>query len=268
MKQMFVNAIAAAALAALSGCATVYRVSETSCPEVSGEQYAAPAVRDPVVRVDVKAGGEQADDLAAAVRSEVENSLASRGFSVSAQEYPDSAVAVSLQCRFKDRLADWKLYEGKAEVRVSEPDTGRLVASASFTAGGERAIDAEKAMKGVKEGLARQILPWLENALPVRKIALPPPPPLPSPAASLVTIAPADPSESQAAVLAVQRRFMDSIAGHEGVVDCRLVRDAPDKSGYTFRVAYDPDAFPGGLLNTIVLDAPDLGENVKLEIVR
>ena len=265
MKTMLINVMAAAAVTALSGCATVYRVSETSCPD-PGVQYAAPATRNPVVRVDVMAGGEQSDDLAAAVRSEVENSLASRGFSVSTKSRPDSSVSVSLVCRSKDKLADWKLYEGKAEVRISETDSGKLVASKSFTAGGERAIDVEKAMKGVKEGLAHQMLPWLDKALPMRKVSLPPPPP--APAAALVTITPADRSESQESVLAVQRNFMDSIAAHPGVVDCRLVREVPAECAYTFVVAYDPNAFPGGLLNTIVLDAPELGENVKLVIVR
>ncbi len=266
MKQILVNAVAAAAALALSGCATVYRVSETACPEDPAAQYAAPAMRNPVVLVDVKAGGEQADNLAASVRTEVENSLASRGFSVSANERPDSAVSVSLHCRSKDKLADWKLYEGSAEVRVSESGSGKLVASKSFAADGERALDAEKAMKGVEEGLARQILPWLDTALPMRKVALPPPPP--APAAAMVTITPADKSECQMSVLAVQRNFMDFIAAHPGVVDCRLVSEEPAMRVYTFRVAYDPDAFPGGLLNTIVLDAPELGKNIKLEIVR
>ena len=53
MKQMLINAMAAAAVAVLSGCATVYRVSETACPEDPGAQYATPATRNPVVRVDV-----------------------------------------------------------------------------------------------------------------------------------------------------------------------------------------------------------------------
>ena len=114
--------------------------------------------------------------------------------------------------------------------------------------------------------MASQILPWLDKALPMRKVALPPPPP--APAAALVTITPADRSESQESVLAVQRNFMDSIAAHPGVVDCRLIREVPAKRAYTFRVAYDPNAFPGGLLNTIVLDVPEPGENVKLKIVR
>lgn len=266
MKQMLINAMAATAVAVLSGCATVYRVSEASCAENQTTQYTAPATRNPVVLVDVKSVGEQADCLAASVRTEVENSLASRGFAVSAKKRPDSAVSVSLVCRSKDKLADWKLYEGKADVRISEPASGKLVASKSFVAGGERALDAEKAMKGVREGLTQQILPWLDKALPMRKVTLPPPPP--APAAALVTIAASDRSESQSSVLVVQRNFMDFIASYPGIADCRLVSEAPSKRAYTFRVAYDPDAFPGGLLNTIVLDAPELGKNVKLEIVR
>ena len=104
MKQILVNAVAAAAALALSGCATVYRVSETACPEDPAAQYAAPAMRNPVVLVDVKAGGEQADNLAASVRTEVENSLASRGFSVSANERPVGGLGIYLCKQMMDSI--------------------------------------------------------------------------------------------------------------------------------------------------------------------
>ncbi len=267
MKNMMKNALVAAALGVLTGCATVYRVSEAPCPDnPAASQHAVRAMRDPVVRVDVASVGGQAAPLADAVKAEIENRLATRGFTVAPKKRPDSVVAVSLSSWVKDRMADWKLYEGKADVRIDDPVAGKVVAAQSFTAAGARALDAEKAMAGVKDGLSRQMLPWLDKALPLRKIALPPPPP--APAAALVTIAAARRSENPSAVLAVQRNFMESIAGHPGVVDCRLVGETPSKRAYTFRVAYDPCAFPGGLLNTLVLDAPELGENVELQIVR
>ena len=266
MKHMMKNALVAAALAMLAGCATVYKVSEAPCADSPAPRRGIPATRDPVVRIDVESTGEQAAALAAAVKAGIENRLATRGFSVAPKARPDSVVSVSLTCRTKDRMADWKLYEGKADVRIDDPVAGKVVAAQSFTAAGARALDAEKAMAGVKDGLSRQMLPWLDKALPLRKIALPPPPP--APAAALVTIAAARRSENPSAVLAVQRNFMESIADHPGVVDCRLVGETPSERAYTFRVAYDPNAFPGGLLNTIVLDAPELGENVELQIVR
>lgn len=266
MRKILVNLLGVAVVATFSGCATVYRVSESTDVADPMLQHRSPALRDPVVRVDVVSAGEQAGSLSTAMKSLVENSLASRGFHVAAKGRPDSVVSIDLSCRSKDKLADWRLYEGTADVRITEVSSGKLLASKSFVAGGDRALDSEKAMKGVKEGLSKQMLSWLEKVLPARKIALPPPPA--SPAVSNVTIAPADLSEAPDSVLAVQRRFMDSVASHPGVVDCRLVREIPPRRAYVFRVAYDPACFPGGLLNTIVLESPELGENVKLEIVR
>ena len=264
MKNPMFALLHAVVLSALAGCATVYRVSESA--ETPASPPARPEMRNPVVRVDVASAGEQSQSLAAAVKPVVEDSLAARGFSIAAKGAPDTVVALSLSRRSKDELADWRLYEGKADVRISEASSGKLVASRSFVANGERALDEEKAMKGVKDGLSKQILPWLEKALPLRKIALPPPPVAPS--IAHVTIAPADLSEDPASVLAVQRRFMDVVSAHPGVADCRLVREMPTSRAYVFRVAYDPARFPGGLLNTIVLESPELGDNVKLEIVR
>lgn len=266
MKKLLTNLLGIAAVAAFSGCATVYRVSESACAADTAPHAKLPTTRSPVVRVDVAASGDRAEGLAAAVKTAVEDSLASRGFGVGAKGRPDSVVALAISCRSKDKLADWRLYEGKADVRISESPSGKLLATKSFVATGERALDEEKAMKVVKDGLSGQVLPWLEKSLPMRRVALPPPPA--APAVANVTIAPEDPSEDAASVLAVQRNFMDAIAAHPGVADCRLAGEDPLRRAYTFRVAYDPAQFPGGLLNTIVLDSPRLGDGVKLEIAR
>jgi hypothetical protein len=53
-----------------------------------------------------------------------------------------------------------------------------------------------------------------------------------------------------------------------GIVSCVLDREEPASRSFVFRVEYDPGFFPGGLLNTIVLNRPRLGAGTKLEIVR
>ena len=96
MKHMIPNLLAAAALGVLTGCATVYRVSEAPCPDnPAASQHAVRAMRDPVVRVDVASVGGQAAALAAAVKAEIENRLATRGFSVA----PKARPIRSCRCR-------------------------------------------------------------------------------------------------------------------------------------------------------------------------
>jgi len=220
----------------------------------------------PVASVTATAANEQSKALANALKASIENDLSARGFDMSASVPADSVVALTASRRETARLNDWRAYEGRVDASVTEAATKRLVASKSFTAAGQRALDEVKAMEGVKDGLSKQVSKWLAGVLVAQPIPLPPPPA--GPAVSIVTISPANPLEDPSKVLVVQRRFMEAVSSHQGVVACRLEKEIPAQRAYVFRVEYDPAAFPGGLLNTIVLDVPSLGDNVVLEIAR
>ena len=166
------------------------------------------------------------------------------------------------------RLSDWRIYEGSADVRIMDASSGKLLASNLFKATGERSVDERKAEAAVEAKLSRQVSQWLGTVFPAKKVQLPPGPPPPGHVTVTVAIRPASMSEDPMDVLRVQRRFMDFVAAHPGVVSCTLAGESPAYREFAFRVVYEPNSFPIGFLNTIVLDTPCLGDGVKLEISR
>ena len=269
MKTQMFALIGVAAAMAMSGCATVYRVSESaSAPAYPQQGPDKPVMRNPSVVVKAAPADKQASRLASSLRATVEGELVARGFDVIAKQPADSEVVLAVSRREASRLSDWRVYEGSASVRVTESASGKLLASESFKAQGKRALDEAAAEAGAKDALAQQVSRWLVKTLPAKKVALPPGPPPPDHMTATLTIAPGDLSSDPMEALRVQRRFMDYVASRPGIVSCVLAKEDPSRRGFTFHVVYEPRSFPGGLLNTIVLDGPNLGGNVKLEISR
>lgn len=268
MKQLMFVLIGVVAVA-MSGCASVYRVSQSApAPAYPQQGSSKPATRNPSVAVKATPSDAQSDRLAVSLRAAVEGDLVARGFDVIAAQPADSEVSLAVLRREVSRLADWRVYEGEASVRVTELASGRLVASESFKAQGARALDDVKAEAGVKDALLPQVSRWLTKTLPAKKVALPPGPPPPDHMTTTLTISPDDLSRDPVEALRIQRRFMDYVATRPGIVSCVLANEDPARRSFTFQVVYEPRQFPGGLLNTIILDSPRLGENVKLEMMR
>ena len=269
MKRLLMNAIGLAAAATLSGCATVYCVSESGPTPLQPAESGCPASRKPAVSVKAKPADASARKLAASMQASVEGHLAAtRRFDVRPRPPVDSLVTLSVSRREAARLSDWRAYEGTVDASVTDAASGKTLARKSFKAVGERALDEAKAEGFVKDGLLGQVTVWLAGALPAKKIAQPGGCPGPEQAMTTMTIRPSDmPADAQEALL-VQRRFMDAVASHPGVVSCVLASQSPERGEYAFSVIYEPSSFPDGLLNTIVLDTPSLGNGVKLEISR
>ena len=264
MKTLQFAALSLAAAMMATGCSTVYRVSEVApAGGVSQKAESAVALRSPAASVKIKAKDAQAKIVAEGLKIEIENGLSARGFDVAAKTPADSSVSISLSCRRAAKLDEWRAYEGRMDARVTEAATGRLLGAKSFTVAGERALDESKALDSVKSGLYRQLSPWLSKVMVAKPLPLPP-----GAAVAHIAITPADMSEDQSNVLAVQRSFMDAVQAHQGVISCRLAQAVPSQRKYVFFVQYDAAAFPGGLLNTLVLDNPRLGGGVKLEIAQ
>ena len=266
MRKLLANAMGIVAVAAMSGCATVYRVSESSTGPTPAPAPGSSAMRNPSVSVKVVSADGSAKNLASSVRSSTEGILVSRGFDVVSKRPADSIVSIVVSRRKSASLSDWRVYEGTADARISEAASGRLVSKNEFKATGDRSLDESKAEASLRERLVRQIDAWLSTALPNRKVPLPPG--AAPHGQAMLTIMPGDPSANPLDALRVQRRFMESVAAHPGVVSCVLVGEDPHRRAFTFSVVYEPQSFPGGLLNTIVLDSPDLGGNVELDIAR
>lgn len=257
-----------AAAMVMSGCATVYRVSESAPTPIPQPPSGRPAMRNPAVSVRATPGDSSSGRLASALQSSVERDLAARGFDVLAKPPVDSIVSMSVSRRETARLSEWRVYEGSADARVTDTATGRLVAGKTFKVAGERSADEMKAEASVTDGLSGQVTSWLATALPAKKVPLPPTPPPPDRMTATISIAPENPSADPMEVLRIQRCFMDHVASRPGIASCRLLREDPARREFSFLVEYETRSFPGGLLNTIVLDCPKLGGDVELKIVR
>lgn len=265
MKKLIVKAVGIVALAAATGCVNVYRVSEAVSAQdaVMDADSFARRSRKPVAVVKANPTDVKSASLAAVLRTSVEADLSARGFDMVKKVPGDSVVALSVTRREKARLDEWRTDEGSVEVRVTETATGKLLGVKSFTAVGQRTLDDEKSVASVGAGLSPQITAWLAKTLIARKIPLA----QAKRKVMMLTICPDDVMADPAEVLSVQRRFMDVVAARPGIISCRLAQEVPANRSFVFRVEYEPESFPGGLLNTIVLENPKLGD-VRLKIVR
>ena len=268
MRRILYTTLRIAALSAIAGCASVYRVSETPVPnDIPQPPPAAHAKRKPVAVVKASAADAKANGLAATMKASAERDLASRGFDVTSRAKPDSILSLAVSRRVAADLAEWRVCEGKVDARVTDAATGTIVADTSISAKGERGLGVAKAEENLARALQGPLSGWLAKAMPARKI---PVQEVPQPVRSvmMVTLSPADSAADPGEVLAVQRRFMDAVGTHPGILSCRLAQEIPAQRAFVFRVEYLPEQFPGGLLNTLVLGCPRLGDNVKLVIVR
>ena len=260
MKRLVLTTLCVAALSATTGCATsVYRVSETQ------NAVLPPQPRKPIVAVQATPSADEAKSLSEGLKLSLDNELTRKGFDVKSERKSDAIVDVSVTRREKSKLGEWYLYEGTGDVRVKTALDGRLVGSKSFTAVGQRVLDEKKAITSVGSGLSGQITEWLSKTLVAGKV--PQLPPTSTHAVALLTIAPEDVLEDPAEVLRVQRQFMDAVASRPGIVFCRLEQEIPASRSFVFRVEYEVESFPGGLLNTIVLENPSLG-GARLTVAR
>lgn len=268
MNKIMSTAMRFAAISALAGCASVYRVSESAPDPKDGQVLVPPppATRKPVVAVKAKPADAGARRLSNMLKSAAESRLAARGFDVSPTMPPDYTAAFSVSRREEAKLAEWLVYGGTVDARVTDATTGRLVANTTLRAKGERGLGESKAEDSLGNVLAPMLAEWMIKTVPSRKIPVPAPQ-TPNVAVMMLTLSPADPTEPQNDVLVAQRRFMDAVGRYPGIVSCRLAKEIPASRAFVFRVEYMPEQFPGGLLNTIVLDRPSLG-GAKLEIVR
>ena len=163
-------------------------------------------------------------------------------------------------------MREWRVYEGRIVLRATDAE-GRLLANVPLKAVGERSSNVQEAVDSLTAKIAPALRKAIADNLKAEKIPVPQAA-LPSNAVALLSLRPADGATEALKVLRAQRVFMDAVAKTEGVVACRLAEEKPEKKAYIFRVEYDPAAFPGGLLNTVVLSIPDLGDGAVLEIER
>ena len=261
--------LAIAAISMFAGCASVYRVSERapSPSEAIEPVVTPPETRKPVVKITSAGADEESGALAEQLKGSAVSDLVARGFEVGSANAPDYALALSASCNVAADLGDWRVYQGKVDANVTAETNGAILAATSIAGTGERALGAQAAIASLASQLNGELSQWLAKTMVAAPIELPIEPQVEH-AQAMITILPADADEDQAKVLMVQRRFMDAVAAHTGIVSCRLVQEIPASQAFVFRVEYIPELFPGGLLNTLVLARPRLGNNVVLEIAR
>ena len=268
MKTLMTTAMRFAAVSALAGCASVYRVSESAPgPEsVLPPAPAKPIGRRPVVAVAAIPSDPMSKRLAAMLKSSAEGRLATHGFDVAPKRKPDFSATLTVSLHADASIDDWHVYEGAVGVSVMDAKAGRIVDNTMVKAKGARGLGTNAAEENIGQVLEPKISEWLLKTIPAKRIPVPVGT-APNVAVMMLTLSPADRGEPQEDVLVVQRRFMDAVNANPGVISCRLAKEIPASRAFVFRVDYYPEDFPGGLLNTLVLDGPDLG-GARLEIVR
>ncbi len=170
-----------------------------------------------------------------------------RGFKVS-DDVPDVIVTLSPGVSVFDKTGEYFLMEGKADASAALANANnRLVATKSFAVKGERKLGAEKAEQDVADKLADQFKAWARNEITVEKTGL---------VAKKISVK--CKYHDDVADPAYISRFIDAVKSMEGVSDCSLVSQDNGARRFEFRTVYRKAAYPGGLLNALVVRHPEL----------
>lgn len=170
-----------------------------------------------------------------------------RGFKVS-DDAADVLVTLSPSATVYDKTGEYVLMEGKADAVAALPaDGNRQIATKSFAVKGERKLGAEKAEQDVADKLADQFKAWARNEITVEKTGL---------VAKNISVK--CKYHDDVADPAYISRFIDAVKSMEGVSDCSLVSQDNGARRFEFRTVYKKAAYPGGLLNALVVRHPEL----------
>ena len=188
--------------------------------------------------------GDDAAGLAAKVGHAAETALVSGGFTVSTGE-PDVRVDMSVTSSQFDKFGDYYVIEGAVpSAKVTVPiKAGKVVAQTAFpTVRGERVLGKDKAIDSVAARLVPEISSWIGANVTPKAIGL---------AAQTIVVQRRTLFYKSEDPLFV-KKFVEAVNSLNGVLECRYVSGEPTERLYEFRVVYDADGFPEGLVTHII----------------
>ena len=247
MKNSMMALMGAAGAAFLAGCTTPCVVSQVGNET---EVKAGSMSETSSAKVTVKAADKKSNALASGLKMQLSSGLTGRGIRIAEKGQPSAYdVSVVVSKWEKARLADWRVYEGQADVQVSCLVRGGLVGAKTFNAVGERASNEKDADAGVLRGLSAQANAFLAKHV----TALPPSAPAPTgmyeARLSLRLPGPARERED----FEKAECFRESVSAMSGVSDCVLVRQDNALGLFEYQVTYMKSSFPEGLLNAVLM---------------
>jgi len=235
--------LAVAACLAVAGCTTVNQTHEvTTRPEQTDTPTA--LMKELNYAVAVVPGDADARDTAAHLAETVNGQLAAAGYQL-ALTAPDVLLRLSVKKELFDRSGNYYRYIGRATASAEAAD-GRILNQETLVANAARALGKSAAEESLAAAFAAQTATWITRACAPQQLRLA--------AAEVAVKRPYLTSDHPRFISA----FVRKVQAMKGVVNCRLAREDHDRGAFVFRVLYDQQAYPQGILNAVVLRLDEL----------
>lgn len=237
------SGLAAAAL--LTGCSTTRTgtvepaADVIRTPTMPGEGVAGRSeIRHLNMKIVVQAADQDAKQVVERLRNAVQGRLTAEGYTI-ADTLPDVNLYLEAEAKVFDKSGNYYVFDGEVETEANLLVAGKMLGTTTINARSERKLGREEALRALAEKLEDQLVPWVQDTLSAGKVGL---------RASQVTVT-GTRWTTTAGMSRYANRFVRKVRKVPGVVDVRVVEQDFDAKRLGFRVTYQRDSFPSGLVN-------------------
>lgn len=220
------------------------RTSHDGAVAVSGADGLAEIIRSKVL-VLVKDVSGAKGEITAEIASKVEAELIEKGFLVKGGE-PFVTVDLKSAIDLFDKTGNYFVFEGVAEATITKAD-GQKLGSKEFVSKGQRQLEQERAERNVADAISEEVAKWVGETCTAKTMGVE------TVIVSLrisdwATLLRSTESAAEKEIL----KFSEAVEKLDGVLSCRLVKSTESNRLLQFRIVYDSEKFPNGILTGTV----------------
>ncbi|MFZ4395835.1 MAG: hypothetical protein ACOYOU_09450 [Kiritimatiellia bacterium] len=189
--------------------------------------------------VVVTPGDNDAKGIATRLTTTVNGQLAAAGYQL-ASATPDVVLRLSVKRELLDQSGNYYRYVGRVTASAESAD-GRTLNQETMVTKSERALGPDASDDAMATALAAQTATWISRACAPQQLRL---------AAAEVSVKRPFLSGDHPRFVTA---FVKKVQAMKGVTSCRLVREDQHSGAFLFRVLYDQQVYPQGILNAVLL---------------
>lgn len=246
MKLNRLGVIGLASVALLSGCATTHTGTVTPAPEATTPTPTMPnagvagqsEIRHLNMKIVVQASDKDARQVVERLRNAVQGRLTAEGYTI-ADTLPDVNLYLEAEAKVFDQSGNYYVFDGEVETEAKLVVAGKMLGTTTMNARSERKLGRAEALRALAEELEDQLMPWVQQTLSTKRVGL---------RASHVTVT-GTRWTTAGSMSDYANRFVPRVEKTSGVVDVRVIGQDYENKRLVFRVVYQRDSFPSGLIN-------------------
>ncbi len=234
-----------AAVALLSGCSTTRTgtvepgESVVRTPTIPDEGVAGQSeIRHLNMKVVAQAADQDAKQVVERLRNTIQGRLTAEGYTI-ADRLVDVSLYLEAEAKVFDKSGNYYVFDGEVETEAKLVVAGKMLGTTTINARSERKLGRADALRALAEELEDEVVPWVQQTLSANQVGL---------RSSHVTVTGTKWTNNRS-MSNYANRFVRRVKKIRGVVDVRVVEQDFAAKRQVFRVTYQRDTFPSGLIN-------------------